>query len=222
MTTIPPRHILVFLDPTRSDHPAESWREETQRWAPSARIESINTGDTRSLLEVTEAGEIDLVVIEQHDEGLIRRLVGATSTDLVRHRSPCSVLLARVLPTPAGVLAAYDGTLSSQQALRAAASFCAGTSRTLDVLHVRTPGDEADPTPHELDELPVRPAHVASTHIVDSGEVGRIIDEAARARNAGLIVIGSHDHPRLWSIMAQSVGGYLSHHGNHNVLIVKS
>lgn len=222
MTTIPPRRILVFLDPTRSDHPAQSWCEEIQRWAPSARLETIDSGDMGRLVEATEAGEIDLIVIEQHDEGLIRRLVGATSTDLVRHRSPCSVLLARVPPTSAGVLAAYDGTPSSQQALRAAASFCAGTSRTLDVLHVRTPGDEGDLTPDELHDLSVRPAHVASTNIVDSGEVGRILDEAAREKNAGLIVIGSHAHSRLWSIVAQSVGGYLSHHGDQNVLIVKS
>lgn len=222
MTTLPPQRILLALDTTLSDHPGEAWVTEMAQWTPEPAIK--RTGSPHADVIVAEADEhhADLIVLEQHDEGLIRRLVGASSADMVRHRAPCSVLLARAAPAGGRVLVAYDATPSSEDALRFAARFCAASGRAFDILHVRTPGEEWTPTLDTLPALEKRPERVDSTAIVDSGEVGRIVEDAARERRAPLIVVGSHAHPRLWSIIGQSVSNYLAHHGRASVLVVKS
>lgn len=147
-------------------------------------------------------------------------MIGAPADDVRRH-ARTSVLVARERAPPGAILAAFDGSPASARALQAADRVAGALGARLMVAHVRTPGAEWSLAPGDLPPLRARNVRTTSTRIVDSGEVGRILQELATAEGACLVVVGAHRHPLAWRILGQSVGDFLAHHGPASLLVVK-
>lgn len=188
----------------------------------------------------------DLVIMGSRGRGPLRSmLLGSVSAEVVDH-APCPVLVVRG-GNIGRVLLAVDGSASAQAAVTflGGSSFLAG--HPVEVLAVATAPVPPLPVPaaaisdgafeayeeairqhrHQAEQVAaaatesLRNDGLAARWSISQGDPAHEIIEAARAFDAGLVVLGSRGHTGLARILLGSVARNVLLHATASVLIVR-
>lgn len=158
-----------------------------------------------------------LLLLATDESGPLRRAVGGDWGGLLRRLVTPFILLPPAVIPPRPIAAAVVGMDGSDLSVRIAtiAQELAGRLGVqLVVVEAVEPG--STPGPEFLEVVPaVSPAHVRVR-----GRAGQAIASVARARDAGLIVVGSHGKGQMTRLLLGSTSEWLARHADRPVLIV--
>lgn len=180
--------------------------------------------------------DADLVIVGGHRATPWQRIVLGSVTDGVRHKAPCSVLIARNPPRSGRILVATDASRYSHEALAAGIDIAKALQVETDVIHV-----VPNPSTHSLDAMAqsesryVRLAAADRTHVSNIavekdcplqhellfGEPREVIIQYAAKNQHDLIVMGTRGLSGMRAMMAGSVSEPVSRHADTNVLLYK-
>lgn len=170
---------------------------------------------------IVEASELaDLLVMGRAGEhsAWLEGLVGST-TEAVARRAKIPVLVTgSETPGDGPLLAAYDSSEHSKEALKTAASAAETWKRPLTVLC--TGGKEADTAQAEAQAY-LQDRGVAAEFLRKDGVPGAAITQVAQDLNAALIVMGAYGHAKVLEVMIGSTTAYTLNHAPCPVLLCR-
>lgn len=200
---------------------------------PEARV---LVGDPAAVLtEIAGEGEASILVLGP-DAGLLERRtrLGGVAARVLR-AAPCSVMIARgeaASPFPVRILVGVDGSDAALLAVEWASRLAAATRAALNLVHV-VPVFHGESALWDVEEdaegfQPLEPAaEVAAVagafaeREMAMGRPGPAIVEAARRRDADLVVIGSRGLRGLSRVLLGSVSGWVAQHADRSVMVVR-
>jgi nucleotide-binding universal stress UspA family protein len=163
-----------------------------------------------SSIIVEEARMVDLLVIAQRGEHerWSNGLLGSTTESVVR-RSPRPVLV-----TPGtfrefnNILVAYDGSVESNSALKAACEMFSGPGGFLEALVVSGNEKKCGTLTGEIEAF-VEPYEISVDVTCTEGEVARAILDHAEKQRIDLIVMGAFGHSRIHDLILGGTSAYI-------------
>lgn len=223
-----PVHLVHVLDPARGRDPLDravamaddllSIAATDVRWQDTTVTRQVVPGLIDEELPRL-AGERpgSMLLLATDDSGRLRRAVGGDWGALLRRLTMPFILLPPEVLPPRAVSAAVVGVDGSDLSVRIAAladEFAARLS--LGVILVEAVEPAATPGPEFLEVEP----EVAEAHVRVRGRAGPTIASVARARDAGLIVVGSHGKGQMTRLLLGSTSEWLARNADRPVLIV--
>jgi nucleotide-binding universal stress UspA family protein len=208
-------------------------REKLEAWKGRAGEQGIAlevlvrraAGPHAGILEEVEKIHPDLIIMGRHGvTGLTRLLMGSVTARVIGH-SPVNVLVvppAVARPAFKRLLVAHDGSAYStaawEEALRLAAHF--GAALTVATVAPDRDADEALGLTRNL-QARAQQRGVALDTMVLRGRADEAIVQAARFKEADLIVLGSHGRTGLKRLLMGSVAERVIGQAPCPVLVVK-
>lgn len=223
-----PVHLAHVVDPARGREPVE------RSLAMAEDLVGIAASDARlASLQVTYevvSGLIDeelpalaasrpqsVLLIAAPDGGLSDLLRGGGhGAPLSRLRVPYILLPAKVV-APRRVTSAIVGNDGSEYSAAATAMAAAMANRldlSLTIVRAIEPG--STPGPDFLGSEPV----LTGPELRVRGRGGQVLAAVARARDAGLIIVGSHGKGQMTRLLLGSTSEWLAHNADRPILIV--
>ena len=144
------------------------------------------------IVGLAESVKADLVIVGSHGHGRIERALLGSVSSAVKDRVGGRVLVARLPPRPARVLAADDGSPEGGAAVRLAEALAARWGARMNLL------------------LVAGAAHAGPRVVARAEELG-----------AGLVVVGSRGRGRLRRLAPGALGDHVLRHSRASVLLVK-
>lgn len=219
-----PIHLVHVLDP------ALGYESGDRAEAMATDLAAIAATDTRfAAIEVTyevRTGLMDeelpalvdgrpgsVLLVGMDDRGLAGRLRGGDRGSLLRRLDAPFILLPTGVVAPRPVVTAVVGDDGSDQA-----AGLAGLAATfaVDCVTVEAMEPRANLGPEFVQAVPV----VSGQRVRVRGRAGQVLAAVARARDAGLIVVGSHGKGQVTRLLLGSTSDWLAHHADRPVLIV--
>lgn len=188
------RHAQVDLSERRALEALGEAAEAARRAGVEASTELLHGAPTSDLL-LAEAAEHDLLVVGCHGGSRVGGIMMGSTATQVAHRTAGPVMIARRTADgkefPRSILLATDGSPGSWAAARFATGLSESHGSELRLVHVPD-GMRPERYREVLKQLTlIEKATGVSPQVVDSpGHVATRIDEAARASQSSLIVIG--------------------------------
>lgn len=168
-----------------------------------------------SILELAERLKADLIIMGTHGRTGLRSLLMGSVAEMVVRRAPCSVVCVKP-DAPAGatrwrrIVCAVDFSECSRRAMLGAVDLARDLSVELLLLHVHKSGNATSVSDAEraLDEWKKQAEARADVKVVSMVVVGapapKIVD-FARKDVCDLLVVGTHGHTALLSLLMGSV-----------------
>lgn len=207
--------------------------------SPRQFVADVVEGESSAqILKRAHTVEADVICMGRHGRtSLVELRIGSTALKVVRH-GDVPVLIVRS-PAPRSyqsAIIAVDLTLMSSKVLKAAKPFVEDTNQ-VEVLHassvpfedyVVVSGDRAEEYREEtlkgaikdLDTL-VAKSGLKATGRVLGGDARLLIVEEAKARNAELIVVGTHGRKGVRKLILGSVAEWIMTHATCDVLVAR-
>jgi len=158
-----------------------------------------------------------LLLLATDESGRLRRAMGGDWGGLLRRLSTPFILLPPAVISPRPIATAVVGMDGSDLSVRIAviAEELAARLRVgVVIVEATEPG--STPGPEFLEVAP----DVSPTHVRVRGRAGQTIAGVARARDAGLIVVGSHGKGQMTRLLLGSTSEWLARHADRPVLII--
>lgn len=208
--------------------------------APRQFVTDVLEGDaTTEVLKRARTVEADVICLGRHGRtpSLLDLRIGSTAKKMVR-QGDVPVLIVRTAPTSSyqRAVIAVDLTLASPKVLKAAKPYVESASE-LEVLHASSvhyedyvvmAADQAEEfrddalqsATKELKALVTKSGLTATTRVV-GGDARLLIMEEARARQAELIVVGTHGRKGVRKLILGSVAEWVMTHADCDVLVTR-
>jgi nucleotide-binding universal stress UspA family protein len=178
------------------------------------------------IIEEAVNNRVDMIVMGTHGRTGIKRFVMGSVVGNVIGRASCKIL---VVPRDATVdfrtvLVATDGSRHGDAAVSEAIAIARCCHSSLIVASAASTDADAA-TAQESVNRALEAADkdgVKREGMVLRGKAGQAIVEAAREKDVGLIVMGSHGKTGLMSLLMGSVTEYVLGHGHTAVLVAKA
>jgi len=223
-----PVHLVHVLDPALARDPVERAMAMADdllaivatdgRWAGSAPTHEVVSGLIDEELPLVAAQRPgSMLLLATDDSGRLRRAMGGDWGALLRRLTMPFILLPPEVVAPRAISTAVVGVDGSALSVRIAAiaeEFAARLS--LGVVRVEAVEPGSTPGPEFLAVEP----EVGGTHVRVRGGAGQTIASVARARDGGLIVVGSHGKGQMTRLLLGSTSEWLARHADRPVLIV--
>jgi len=173
----------------------------------------------RVILEEETRAELLIMGRQGEHADFIGGMPGSNVERVVRHSAqPCLITPSQYQPITK-ILAAYDGSGNSAEALHEAIELAVGLECPLIILSVDE-GDEEKARQNAIDGVAMAKSHDLETEsLVVAGVAEKVILEQASAHNCDLIIIGAYGHSRIRELILGSTTTYLISHATIPVLI---
>lgn len=167
-----------------------------------------------------EAKRVDLVIIAQRGEHekWSSGLLGSTTESVVR-KSPRPVLVTpnNYRPFDKGLIA-YDGSIESNKALKAACELFSSLQASLKVAFVTSDEEKRSELTAEVKEF-VGPYHMDVGIECLQGDAGKEILNYAEKNSINLIIMGAFGHSRLHDLILGGTTAYIIRKSNIPILL---
>jgi len=223
-----PVHLVHVMDPAQARDPLDyglavahdllAIAATDRRWAGRVvTFEAIPGLLDEELPRVASSrpGAILLLATEESSQlGWLR--VGDWGALLRRLTTPFVLLPPGVIPprTISTAVVGLDGSDHAQRVSAMAAEFATRLELAAVVVEAIEPGTTHGP------EFLATVAEISETHVRARGRAGQTIAAVARARDAGLIVVGSHGYGQMTRLLLGSTSEWLARNSDRPVLIV--
>lgn len=224
-----PATLLYLLDPGMSREPAEraaasagdllAVAASDERMAGLEVTVSVRVGlPHEELREATESepGSIALILVD--NPGMLRRaLLGTDAHSVLRSlRTPFIILPQHTIPpiTIGRAVVGDDGSELSRRVLRVASELAPILGVSLTTVEV------VEPSSVSLSEFLAVQPELTGPRVVVRGHAGETLLTVARARGAGLIVVGSHGQGQMTRLLLGSTSEWLANNADRPLLIV--
>ena len=192
----------------------------------SPRIKLVEHGDpAEDIIEETEKGDYDLVIIGQRGEEEGAHL--GSVAEKVSQQTRIPVLFAREESVFSSILVPVDGSENAQEALKYAAAIAGKTGAKMTLLHVaeRSPfklrSKETGKTGSLILSKAAEEVKGVRVHqIVESGNPAKVITELAGKSDFDLIVMGCKGQGAKMRFWLGSVSSHVIHYAPDSVLLV--
>lgn len=223
-----PVHLVNVLDPARGRDPVEQALVMAEdllaiaatdgRWAGASVTSEVVTGlidEELPRLAAQRPGAILLLATD--DSGRLRRAMGGDWGALLRRLTAPFILLPPDVIAPQAISTAVVGVDGSDLSVRIGAIADEFASRlSLQVVRVEAIEPASMPGPEFLEVEP----QLGAANVRVRGRAGQTIASVARARGAGLIVVGSHGKGQMTRLLLGSTSEWLARNADRPVLIV--
>jgi nucleotide-binding universal stress UspA family protein len=182
--------------------------------------ETTQASGVVSRVIIEHSGLADLIVMGrggEHNEWL-EGLVGSTAEAVIRRSDLPVLITATAEPGQQRILAAYDGSPHSQNALRTAVAFAEMWKTSLTVLVV---GDDSTHSAAGEVNSYLDAHEVNGTVLEAKGDSGEQIVEFAKSTGADLIVMGAYGHSKVRELVVGSTTTYVINHAACPVLLAR-
>lgn len=203
---------------------AESFKEEGIHAEPKVKE---NKNIVEAIMEEVERENYDLMIMGRSSRKEKESRLGALAEKMSRH-SEIPVLVASEGSTLTKLLAAVDGSKSSQRALVFGAALAGKIGAPMTLLHVqesRLFGSHPELTETIgngiLSDAAGKIKGITLDKKLESGDPGRKILDVAEKGGFDLIVMGSCGHNAITRFLLGSVSNHVLHYAKHAVLVVK-
>lgn len=182
----------------------------------------------KEIVAEAQHSNVDAIVLGRRGKRGLARLMLGDATAKVIGDAPCSVI---VVPKACDIwgkrlLVATDGSRSSDAAAAAAARICKAAGLPATVVSVRVPHHSAA-RQNEADRIVDRVLKayeaegIKADGVVESGPTEKVIAEAAAAKGADLIVMGTHGRTGLGRLIMGSNSERVIGQATCPVMVVK-
>lgn len=181
--------------------------------------ETTQASGVVSRVIIEHSGLADLIVMGrggEHNEWL-DGLIGSTAEAVIRRSELPVLITATPEPGQQRILAAYDGSPHSQNALRTAVAFAEMWKTSLNVLVV---GDDSNHAAVEVSGY-LQAHEVKGTVLEAKGDSGEQIVDFAKSTEADLIVMGAYGHSKVRELVVGSTTTYVINHAACPVLLAR-
>ena len=206
---------------------------------PAIRVEPRSARVDAHLIALAAEAGADLLVLGAHQWQNLERVWHSSISRRVLHDAPMSLVCvpvplappgaATAIPTFSRVLVATDFSERANHAIPYAYAALAREGAVC-LFHTAKPGEADQTDEREALEMRLRaliPAEaekrgvVTEVRIVESGDAGKTICEAAERFCADLVCIGSHGHSGMAAALMGSVAQAVTAHSRSPVLLVR-
>lgn len=187
--------------------------------AAGVPCETTQASGVVSRVIIDHSGLADLIVMGrggEHNEWL-DGLVGSTAEAVIRRSDLPVLITATPEPGQQRILAAYDGSPHSQNALRTAVAFAEMWKTSLTVLVV---GEDSNHAAAEVSGY-LEAHEVQGTVLEATGDSGEQIVDFAKSTGADLIVMGAYGHSKVRELVVGSTTTYVINHAACPVLLAR-
>jgi len=169
-----------------------------------------------------EAHKVDLVIMGHRGENSQwgSRLFGSVFEATIRQINRPVFVVSKFRQTINRVLAAYDGSNHSSNALKVAVDFCAHEDLPLHVLVVSEAHDDEKPLQEEVESF-LTPYKVDWHLERGAGDPCEVITAKARELNADVIAMGAYGHSRIKELLVGSTTDYVIRNASCPVLVYR-
>lgn len=179
----------------------------------------------RAIVETAAAQQVDMIVMGRRGRtGLARLVMGSVTARVIGHTDRKVLVVPRAAQfTCARILVATDGSSFSEAAVAEALSLskrCNGTVFAVSSAFSAATRHEAEASVAKVKELGDKEGAMVE-EIIEVGEPYQVILKTAEAKEADLIVVGSHGRTGLERLLLGSVAERVIGHADCAVLVAK-
>lgn len=215
------------MDRTTCDDLRSIMREELGAAADRVEVEAGRGPAAPALLSAASRTGADMLVVGARGlGGFAGLLLGSVSQECVEH-SPCPVVVLRGGHDLSGgpIVIGLDGSPGADRALEWTIDLAAATGADIIAVHApRTGANNAtvDAAREALEQwcAPIRDRGVNHEIRVEPGDARAVLEDAADAADASLLVVGTRGLGAIQGLLLGSVAGYIARYTTRPIAVI--